>query len=162
MLIPGPLKWTSAGHCISPRTQLAPQPPPQAFPAMIAGEKIRVLLVDDHKILREGLVGLLRTQPDIVVVGEADNGETAVTLARDLEPDVVVMDVSMPNVNGIAATHRISVERPGVRIVALSLHESEQMTSTLIQAGAVAYLTKGGSSDELFAAIRDELPNKPR
>ena len=129
---------------------------------MIAGEKIRVLLVDDHKILREGLAGLLRTQPDIDVIGEADDGETAVNLARDLLPDVVVMDVSMPNVNGIAATHRISVERPDVRIVALSLHESAQLAAALMEAGAAAYLTKGGSSDELIAAIRDELPRKPR
>ena len=129
---------------------------------MIAGEKIRVLIVDDHKILREGLAGLLRTQADIDVIGEADDGETAVCLARDLEPDVVVMDVSMPNVNGIAATHRISVERPSVRIVALSLHESEQMAAALVEAGASAYLTKGGSSEELIAAIRNELPKKPR
>ena len=123
---------------------------------MIAENRIRVLIVDDHAILRAGLAGLLRTQPDIEVIGEAEDGEQGVELARTLQPDVVVMDVSMPGVNGIAATHRISVERPNVRIVALSLHESEQMASALRDAGAAVYLTKGESADELIAAIRGE------
>jgi len=116
--------------------------------------KIRVLLADDHKILREGLSGLLVEEPDIDVVGEASDGEMAVRLARELRPDVVVMDVSLPQLNGIEATKQILEELPEVRVIGLSMHEEETMGDAMIHAGAASFLSKGGPSRTLIKAIR--------
>lgn len=115
---------------------------------------IRVLLADDHKILRQGLVGLLRRQIDIEIVGEAADGDEAVELTRLLLPDVVVMDITMPRVNGIEATAQIAAGMPQVRVIALSMHEEEDMARAMRDAGAVAFLTKGGPAQDLISAIR--------
>jgi DNA-binding NarL/FixJ family response regulator len=116
---------------------------------------IRVLLVDDHEIIRKGLAGLLRTQPDLLVVGEAADGAAAMDQIRQLRPDVVILDVNMPGPNGLAVTHHINVEMPQVRIIGLSFHEEPGMAAAMRDAGAAAYLTKGGPSQELIHTIRE-------
>lgn len=118
-------------------------------------DRIRILLADDHKILREGLAGLLREQPDFEVVSEASDGQMAVALARETRPDVIIMDVTMPILNGIDATRRIIQEMPHVKVIGLSMHEKEDMAQAMREAGAVAYVTKGAPSDILTATIRD-------
>ncbi len=135
-----------------------PEPVPAGGPAgpspgRQAG-RIRVLLADDHALLREGLAGLLEEQGDIEVVAEAGDGETAVAIAHQTHPDVVVMDVSLPRLTGIEATRQLHQEMPEVRVIGLSMHEEADMAQAMRQAGATAYLTKGGPSDELIAAIR--------
>ena len=137
---------------------------PAAAPAEALPEapRLRVLLADDHPLVREGLAGLLRLEADIDLVGEALDGEMAVRMVRELEPDVVVLDVSMPQINGIAATHHIASEMPQVRIIVLSCYTQEEMAMTLREAGAAAYLTKDAPVDELLTAIRGgEPPPKP-
>ncbi|HKY31786.1 MAG TPA: response regulator [Candidatus Polarisedimenticolia bacterium] len=119
-----------------------------------AGRSIRVLIADDHQIVRQGLIGLLESEPDIVVIGEASHGEEAVEQTRALRPDVVVMDVNMPRMNGIEATRVITRELPDVAVVALSLYEKGDMAATMLEVGAACYLTKDGPSEELIAAIR--------
>ncbi len=123
-----------------------------------AGEtdhRIRVLLADDQRVMREGLTALLAQESDIEVVGEAADGEMALELAHITEPDVIIMDVSMPAMDGIEATRRILAELPSVRVIALSMHEEEDMAAKMLQAGAVGYLTKGGPSEALVATIRN-------
>jgi DNA-binding NarL/FixJ family response regulator len=115
---------------------------------------IRVLLVDDHKILREGLAGLLGEEPDIQLVGEADDGRVAVELAKQLHPDVIVMDVTMPDMDGVEATRLIKLAVPTARVIGLSMHEKEDLAAAMTQAGASAYLTKGGPSEALLETIR--------
>jgi DNA-binding NarL/FixJ family response regulator len=119
-----------------------------------SSSKIRVLLVDDHAILREGLASLLQRYDDIEVVGEGEDGLVGVELAHRLHPDVVVMDLSMPRLNGIEATRRIAAELPGVRVVGLSMHEEEYGLSAMRRAGAVACVVKAGPPDDLVTAIR--------
>ncbi len=121
----------------------------------------RVLLADDHQIVREGLMGLIQEQPDIAVIGEACDGQMAVEMARELKPDVVIMDVSMPQLNGIEATRRILAELPSVRVIGLSMHERETMAAAMRAAGAAAYLPKGGPSEPLIAAIRGARVDTP-
>jgi DNA-binding NarL/FixJ family response regulator len=118
-------------------------------------QPIRVLLADDHELLREGLVSLLEVQPDIKVVAEASDGESAVDLTLSTRPDVVVMDVTMPHLNGVEATQRISAARPEIRVVGLSMHEQADMAGAMRRAGAVNYLPKDGPAEELIAAIRN-------
>ena len=115
---------------------------------------LRVLLVDDHKVMREGLASLLKEQSDLEVVGQAGNGREAVDLAYRLGPDVVVMDAAMPLMAGDEATRQIRLHLPNVRVVALSMFEEADMAEAMRQAGAEAYLLKTAPSDELLAAIR--------
>jgi len=118
------------------------------------GGPIRVLVVDDHKIIREGLAGILDAETDLQVVGEAADGRIAIEMARRLNPHVVVMDLSMPHLNGIEATRVINATLPGIRIIGLSAHEAEDVASRFIRAGAAAFLSKGGPSEDLVAIIR--------
>lgn len=119
-----------------------------------AGEDLRVMVVDDHDIVREGLVGLLSDYPDMEIVGEACDGETAVAMAKKLRPNVIIMDVSMPGMNGIEATRRIVNDLPEVRIIGLSMHEERDVAEQMQAAGASAFVTKGGPYEQLIAAIR--------
>jgi DNA-binding NarL/FixJ family response regulator len=118
------------------------------------GDKIRVVLADDHRMLREGIRALLEREDDIEVVGEAADGREAVRLATQLQPDVVVMDVSMPLLNGIEATRQIRRDYPQVRILTLTVHESEDYVAQLLAAGASGYIIKRAGGDELIGAIR--------
>ncbi len=115
----------------------------------------RVLLADDHHMVREGLRSLIESEPRLRVVGEASNGEEAVQQARVLHPDVVVMDINMPKLNGIEATRRIKEEWPSIAVIALSMHEDKSMIAAMKDAGAVAYIAKGGASEDLSRAIRE-------
>jgi DNA-binding NarL/FixJ family response regulator len=115
---------------------------------------LRILLVDDHALMRQGLTGLLNDELDLHVVGEAANGKIAIEMALDLQPDVILMDVTMPCMNGVDATRAISCELPGIRIIGLSMHESELVAAAMLEAGAVAYVPKHASTDVLLAAIR--------
>ena len=116
--------------------------------------KIQVLLVDDHKMLREGLKSLLADAPDIEVVGEACDGRTALDLVRTLAPDVVVMDVGMPELNGVEATRQIRNEHKRVRVIALSTHTDKRYVHHMLDAGACGYVLKIAAHDELLRAVR--------
>jgi len=116
--------------------------------------KTRVLLVDDHQMMRQGLRSLLAQASDIEVVGEADNGRTALDLVRTLSPDVVVMDVGMPELNGVDATRRIRAEHPGVKVIALSTHTDKRYVHHMLDAGACGYVLKIAAHDELLRAVR--------
>jgi len=123
----------------------------------LPGEKrrrLRVLLADDHRIVREGLRSLLSEQDDVEIVGEAAQGREAVDLALELDPDVVIMDVSMPLIDGDAATHLIRKRLPLVRVVALSTYDEPEKRDRMLQAGAETYVLRTASSDELLAAVR--------
>jgi len=119
-----------------------------------AGGKIRVLLVDDHAVMRNGLSMLLSRSPDIDVAGEAADGEEAIQLARRIRPDVILMDINMPKMNGLDATRIIHAEMPRTRIIGLSMHKAEDQAAAIMDAGAVAYISKSGSTAALLAAIK--------
>jgi len=116
----------------------------------------RVLLVDDHEIVRDGLHALIdRERPEFAVVGESGDGNSAVAASRDVAPDVVVMDVSMPGLNGIDATRMIVSEMPEVRVLCLSMHSDHSMVAATLEAGAAGYLVKDCAGTELVDAIRE-------
>lgn len=114
---------------------------------------VKILLADDHQLMRQGLRSMLEEQPNLNVIGEADDGRTAVRLAKELKPDLVVMDVTMPDLNGIDATRQIRAENPNVRVVALSMHAERQFVMQMLAAGASGYLPKDCPVDELLSAI---------
>jgi two-component system response regulator NreC len=118
---------------------------------------IKVLLADDHKIIRDGLRSLIERHPEMEVVGEADNGRMTIQLARELEPDVVIMDISMPDLNGIDATHQIVADVPGTKIIALSMHSDKRFVVGMFKAGASGYLLKDCAFDELEQAVNTVL-----
>lgn len=122
------------------------------------GAPIRVLVVDDHTIFRRGLISILESYPDIKVVGEASDGEEGIARANDLMPDVVIMDLAMPRMNGIEATRIIKSRLMSVDVIALSFQESEHARASVLQAGAKAYFTKSGPLDSLLGAIREHKP----
>jgi len=115
---------------------------------------VRVLLVDDHRMIREGLAALLSGVPDIEVVGHAADGRTALDLVRTLSPNVVVMDVGMPELNGIEATRRIRTENEGVKVIALSTHADPSYVHHMLEAGACGYVLKIAAHEELLRAVR--------
>lgn len=121
---------------------------------------IRVLLADDHKIVRDGLRTLLEKHADIAVLGEAEDGREALQMTRKLSPDIVVMDIAMPELNGIEATRQILSEYPGVKVVALSMHSDKRFVSEMLKAGASAYLLKDCAFEELITAIRTVIKSK--
>ena len=121
---------------------------------------MKVLLADDHKIVRDGLRNLLEKDPDIVVAGEAEDGREALQLVRKLSPDVVIMDIAMPELNGIEATRQILAEADEVKVVALSMHSDKRFVSEMLKAGASAYLLKDCAFEELITAIRTIMKGK--
>ncbi|HEV8633617.1 MAG TPA: response regulator transcription factor [Chloroflexota bacterium] len=118
------------------------------------GKPIRILIVDDHPVVREGLVGMISTQSDMRVVGEAGNGLEAIRQAHLLSPDLILMDLQMPNLDGAAAIRQIRKELPDCRILVLTAFDSDERILHSIEAGAQGYLLKGVPRDELFRAIR--------
>jgi DNA-binding NarL/FixJ family response regulator len=117
-------------------------------------KRIRILLADDHAVVRQGFKMILDAQADMEIVGEAANGRQAVDLAEQLRPDVVVMDVSMPELNGIEATRRLASSLPRARVVALSMHKDSVYVREILRAGARGYLLKDSGAADLVAAIR--------
>lgn len=117
-------------------------------------DTIKILLADDHKLLREGLRALIEEQQNMIVVAEAEDGRSAVRLAAKLAPDVIVMDISMPGLNGIDATRRIAAESPDIKVIALSMHADRNFVVEMFKAGAAGYLLKDCAFEELIHAIR--------
>lgn len=117
-------------------------------------ESIRILLADDHTVVRDGLRALLEKQPDMTVVGEAADGRDSVRLAEEESPDVVVMDIAMPNMNGIEATRRILASKPECAVVILSMHQDESYVLRSLKAGAKGYLLKDSLRSDVIDAIR--------
>ena len=118
-------------------------------------EKIRILIADDHTLVREGTRQRLEREEDFEVVGEAGDGEEAVRLANQLKPDVAIMDVAMPNLNGIEATKQIKESRPATAILVLSAYDNDQYIYAVLEAGANGYLLKNVRGQQLVDAIRD-------
>ena len=121
---------------------------------------MKVLLADDHRIVREGLKSLLNSQADLEVIAEASDGRQAVEMTRELNPDVVVMDVAMPLLNGIEATRQITLDGSGRKVVALSMHSDRRFVSEALKAGASGYVLKDGAFDELISAIRSVVSDR--
>lgn len=120
----------------------------------------RVMLVDDHKMFRDGLRGLINAEPGMEVVGEAVDGKEAVEMARRLSPDVVVMDISMPVMNGIEAMRHLIRQNPKVRVIMLSMYSSGPLVRSVLSAGAAGYILKGSDFSELAEAIRSACGRK--
>ena len=121
---------------------------------------LRILLADDHRIMREGLRSLLEKQPDMEVIAEAENGRTTVRLSRELKPDVVIMDIAMPDLNGIEATRQIVAESPGVKVTALTMLSDMKFVREMLSAGASGYLLKDSAFEELGNALRTVTNNQ--
>jgi two-component system response regulator NreC len=121
---------------------------------------IKVLIADDHRIMRDGLRTMLEKEPDINVVGDAPDGRTAQLLSRDLAPDVIIMDISMPELNGIDATKQIAAEFRGVKIIALSMHNDRRFVLNMLKAGAAGYMLKDDAFKNLAKAVRMVVANK--
>lgn len=121
---------------------------------------IKVLIVDDHRIIREGIRSMLEREPDMKVLGEAEDGRSATRMARELGPDLIVMDVSMPEMNGILATSVILAEFPKIKVLALSMLADTRVVHNMLRAGASGYLIKDCSFTELVRAIRLVIANK--
>ena len=115
---------------------------------------IRILLADDHEITREGLRSLIDRESDMEVIAEAQDGRTAVQLVAEVDPDVVIMDISMPDLNGVDATRQIKARHPRARVIALSMHSDKQFVTGMLTAGAVGYLLKKSTFEELAHAVR--------
>jgi len=115
---------------------------------------IRVLIVEDHTIVREGLHLLLQRNREIAIVGEASNGQEAIELAAALQPDVILMDIRLPDVDGLEATQRIKVEYPGIAVIMLTMHDDEEYVIGAVRAGAAGYILKDVSPNDLVSAIR--------
>lgn len=137
---------------ITPALPVIPQaslhvPPPE-------GGRIRVLIADDHSIVRAGVRMLLESQPDILVVGEAADGREALDLVRRLQPDVVLMDITMPRMTGLEATHEVVRTSPQTRVLVLTMHGTDEYFFRVLDAGASGYLLKEGAPADLVSAVR--------
>jgi len=123
--------------------------------------KTKILLADDHKIIREGLRSLLEKQPEMEVIAEAHDGLTTVRLVQKLLPDIVIMDIGMPDMNGIEATRQIMTETKGVKVIALSMHSDRRFVLQMLKVGASGYLLKDSAFEELISAIHTVMANQP-
>lgn len=121
---------------------------------------IRIIMADDHKIMRNGLHSLLEKEMDLEVVAEAASGRETVRLARELKPDVVIMDITMPDLNGIEATRQITGEFPEIKVIALSMHSDRRFVEGMLKAGAAGYLLKDCAFEELVQTVRTVAENR--
>lgn len=121
---------------------------------MISSLPIRILLVEDHQIVRQGLSVLLAASPDLDVVGEASDGRSAIRMAKELDPDVVLMDVALPGLNGIEATRQILAESNHVKVLGLSMHPDRRFVARMLKAGATGYVLKSTAFEELVSAVQ--------
>jgi two-component system response regulator NreC len=121
---------------------------------------IRLLIADDHKMMREGLKALIAREPGMSIVGEADNGDETVNLSRKMTPHVAVIDVTMPDLNGIEATRKIIKDNPNVKVVGLSGHPDRHFVREMLKAGASAYILKQTAFDELIRAIHEVMAGR--
>jgi two-component system, NarL family, response regulator LiaR len=128
--------------------------------ALNSAQTIRVMLVDDHNVVRRGLATFLSAYEDLELVGEARNGREALNLCHQRKPDVILMDLMMPEMDGIAATRAILAEHPEIKIIAMTSFEEEQLVQGVLAAGAISYLIKNVTSDELVRAIRDAISGR--
>jgi two-component system, NarL family, response regulator NreC len=117
-------------------------------------EQLQIFLADDHVVVREGLKALINAQPDMLVIGEAGDGQTAWQQARDCHPDIVIMDITMPELNGVQATEQLKHVCPTIKILALSVHEDTSYLRQLLAVGAAGYILKHAAADDLIQAIR--------
>ncbi len=121
---------------------------------------IRIVIADDHQLMREGLRSLLEKQRGVEVVGEAADGRTAVQMVRELKPDIILMDIGMPQLNGIEATRKITAEPLKTKVIALSMHSSERLVVEMLRAGASGYVLKLSAFDEVAQAVKAVVANK--
>ena len=121
---------------------------------------VRILIADDHKIMRDGLRAMLEKQPGMEVIAEAEDGRQAVKFAKELLPDIVIMDIGMPDLNGIEATRQIVSDLPDIRIIALSMHSDRRFVAQMFKAGASGYLLKDCAFEELSRAVHSVLANQ--
>jgi DNA-binding NarL/FixJ family response regulator len=121
---------------------------------------IRIIIADDHQIVRQGLRVLIEKEPDMEVVGEAEDGQATVSLAKELHPHIVLMDIKMPDLNGIEATRQILTDMPDVKIIALSMYPDQRFVMNMLKSGARGYLLKDSAFEELAQAIRLVMANK--
>ncbi|NLI12841.1 response regulator [Pelotomaculum propionicicum] len=122
---------------------------------------IRIILADDHKLFCEGLLSMLEGQSDLEVIATAPDGNTVANLARELSPDMVIVDIGMPNLNGIEAARRIAAENPSIKIIALSMHSDKRFVAEMFKAGASAYILKDCVFEELISAIHSVMEGNP-
>lgn len=123
---------------------------------------IRVLVADDHPLMRKGIRGVLEDHQDVSIVGEASNGLEAVSYARSLKPMVIIMDISMPHMDGVQATRLIKQNHPGISIVGLSVDDSEYMKQALLAAGAISYINKRDTAEGLYHVIMEAIRSPRR
>ena len=116
--------------------------------------KIKIILADDHRIVREGIRSLLEKCEDLEVIAEAENGREAVQMAKELKPDVILMDIAMPLLNGLEATLQIKRDCPEIKVLALTIHEDEEYIRQMLASGAMGYITKYAATDELVQAVQ--------
>jgi two-component system NarL family response regulator len=121
---------------------------------------IRILLADDHQIMRDGLRAILTAEPGFQIVGEAENGRDAAAIARTLVPDVIIMDIGMPDLNGVEATRQIKADNPAVKVIALSMYADRGYVLGILEAGASGYVLKTGAYDELQRAVKAVIQGK--
>jgi NarL family two-component system response regulator LiaR len=126
------------------------------------GDPIKVMLVDDHAVVRSGLGAVLLSYDDLTLVGEAGNGQEAVRLCEKIQPDVILMDILMPVMDGVAATQAIHDRWPDVRIIALTSYKEKDMVEGALKAGAMSYLLKNVSAEELVGAVRGAMTGQPK
>ncbi|MBI3003824.1 MAG: response regulator transcription factor [Ignavibacteriales bacterium] len=124
-------------------------------------KKIRIILADDHSVVRSGLRSLFKTTKEFVVVGEASNGEDAVRIAGRLNPDIAILDISMPKLNGIEATRLIKENSPQIKVLILTIHANEEYIYEMIRAGANGYVLKDAEKKEIFTAVRTVAAAEP-
>ena len=121
---------------------------------------VSIILADDHTLFREGLLSILNSELEFTVVAQAENGREVVKLARKMEVDVIIMDIAMPELNGIEATRQVLQENPGLKVVALSMHSDRHFVTGMLKAGAKGYLLKDCAGSELIQAVREVLQDR--